>query len=234
MSIVAELALARDRDRRYAAEQAALRERERLARDVHDTAAHHLSLISLQATALAAAAESPPFREAAVRLGELSREAAGELRRSIRGIDPGDPGALPGLADLPRLVAEAGDGVRAELAVPDAADCPPQVQHTAYRVVQEALANVRRHAPGAEVRVNVGSAPGGGLLVVVRNGPSPRAVPGDTGGSGGRGLPGLRARAAAVGGTLHAAPDGDGGFLVRAVLPLTVSPGAGRGPRPPG
>ncbi|MFF3326178.1 sensor histidine kinase [Streptomyces sp. NPDC002889] len=209
---LADLALSRERERRYAAEQAALRERERLARDVHDTAAHHLSLISLRCTALAAAAEnSPGFRLEAEALGELSRHASAGLRQAIRH-------ETPGLAQLPELVVAAGDGVRADLARVDLADCPPEIQHTAYRIVQEALTNVRRHAPGARADVAVRYTPDA-LHICVHNGPP--SVPGprpELG--GGQGLPGLRVRTAALGGTLTTAPRPDGGFTLEAVLPL--------------
>ncbi|MFE7773026.1 sensor histidine kinase [Streptomyces sp. NPDC057445] len=210
---LAELALSRERERRYAAEQAALRERERLARDVHDTAAHHLSLISLRCSALVAAADSPGYRQEAEALGELSRHAAAGLRQAIRH-------ETPGLAQLPELVVAAGDGVRADLARVDLADCPPEIQHTAYRIVQEALTNVRRHAPGARADVAVRYTPDS-LHISVRNGPSPVPGPRPEPG-GGQGLPGLRVRTAALGGTLTAAPAPDGGFTLEAVLPLST------------
>ncbi|MFF8843065.1 sensor histidine kinase [Streptomyces sp. NPDC015127] len=214
---LAELALSRERERRYAAEQAALRERERLARDVHDTAAHHLSLISLRSSVLAASAESAACREEAERLGELARRAATDLRRTIR-----HPG--PGLARLPELVAAAGEGVRGELGGLDPADCPPEVQHAAYRVVQEALANVRRHAPGAEATVSVRRTDEG-LRIAVRNGP-PAGPPRTDPDRGGHGLPGLRGRVASLGGTLSAGPTPDGGYALDAVLPFPAPPGA--------
>lgn len=209
---LAELALSRERERLYAAEQAALRERERLARDVHDTAAHHLSLISLRSSVLAASVESPACRDEAETLGELARRAAADLRRTIR--RPGQ-----GLAQLPELVEAAGGGVRAELDRLEAADCPPEVQHAAYRIVQEALANVRRHAPGAEATVSVRRTDDG-LRIAVRNTP-PAGPPRPAPDSGGEGLPGLRTRAAALGGTLSAYPTPDGGYVLDALLPLT-------------
>ncbi|MFF3289683.1 sensor histidine kinase [Streptomyces sp. NPDC003023] len=211
---LAELALSRERERRYAEEQAALRERERLARDVHDTAAHHLSLISLRCGALAAAAESAPYREEAAALGELGRRAAADLRRAIRHDGPG-------LAQLPELLEAAADIVRSvDL---DPGDCPPAVQHTAYRVVQEALTNIRRHAPGVRADVSVRRT-GDVLRITVRNTPPP--APCTSPDDGGHGLPGLRTRAAALGGTLTAAPTPDGGFVVSATLPVPATPGA--------
>ncbi|MFJ8074799.1 sensor histidine kinase [Streptomyces sp. NPDC096176] len=208
---LAELALSRERERRYAAEQAALRERERLARDLHDTAAHHLSLISLRAGALAATADSAPYREEAAALGELGRRAAADLRRAIRHDGPG-------LDRLPELLEAAADIVASVHLEPG--DCPPAVQHTAYRIVQEALTNIRRHAPGASAEVSVRRA-GGALRITVRNTPpsGPCAAPDQ----GGHGLPGLRTRAAALGGTLTANPTPDGGFAVNATLPVPTA-----------
>lgn len=210
---LAELALSRERERRYAAEQAALRERERLARDVHDTAAHHLSLISLRCGALAATAESAPYREEAAALGELGRRAAADLRRAIRHDGPG-------LDRLPELLEAARDIVHS--AHLDPGDCPPAVQHTAYRIVQEALTNIRRHAPGASAQVSVRHADDG-LRITVSNAPPPSPCPAPD--EGGHGLPGLRTRAAALGGTLTTTPTPDGGFLLSALLPV---PTAGR------
>ncbi|MEU1280623.1 histidine kinase [Streptomyces sp. NPDC005805] len=202
-----ELALSRDRERRYAAEQAALRERERLARDVHDTAAHHLSLISLRSATLAATAESAEYRAQAEALGDLSRRAAADLSETVRR-------AGPGLARLPQLLQAAGAvAVRLDLGA-----CPQDVERTAYRVVQEGLTNARRHAPGARVEVDVHRA-AGALRLSVRNGPAPLPAPTPEPG-GGHGLPGLRARTTALGGTFTAFPTPDGGFAVEATVPL--------------
>lgn len=208
---LAELALSRERERGYAAEQAALRERERMARDVHDTAAHHLSLISLRCGALAAATESARFRREAEALGELSRQAAAGLRQAIHHENPG-------LGQLPELIRSAGAGVRADLERSGLENCPPEIQHAAYRIVQEALANTRRHAPGASAEVVV-RCEERFLHVSVRNGPPLLSGPSPET-DGGRGIPGLRARTAALGGTFTAAPTPDGGFALTAALPL--------------
>ncbi|QIP86392.1 two-component sensor histidine kinase [Streptomyces sp. Tu 2975] len=212
---LAELALSRERERRYAAEQAALRERERLARDVHDTAAHHLSLISLRCSGLAATADSAPYRDEAAALGELSRRAAADLRRAIRHDGPG-------LAQLPELLEAARDLVEAVHL--DAGDCPPAVEHAAYRIVQEGLTNIRRHAPGAAARVTVRRS-GHSLLVAVHNDPPPGPCPPPD--PGGHGLSGLRTRTAALGGTLTAGPTPAGGFVLAATLPVPTAPGPG-------
>ncbi|MCW2874196.1 MAG: Histidine kinase [Streptomyces oryziradicis] len=217
-----ELAESREHERRLAAEQAVVRERARLAREMHDTVAHHISLISVQSGALEATAQSDAARSAAEAVRQLSREALDELRRMVGllrlPITSQAPSDKPGLADLPALLASAGPDVHGDLPALEDRACPPPVQQAAYRTVQEALTNIRRHAPGAKTHVAL-RLQGDYLLVCVRNGPCGPA-PGPALPSGGHGLAGLRERAAGLGGTLHAAPEPDGGFLVRAALPL--------------
>jgi signal transduction histidine kinase len=222
---LAELAAGRERESALAAEQAVVRERARLAREMHDTVAHHISLIAVQSGALEATAKGPQARAAAEAVRELSRDALDELRRMVGLLrlpvtsdQPLEAG--PGLAGIPALVAAAGPGTYGELpalTVPaDGVRPAPEVQHTAYRTVQEALTNVRKHAPGAETRVLVRLS-GDVLVVEVRNGPAAKALepvlP-----SGGHGLAGLRERAVQLGGEFIASPAA-GGFLVRATLP---------------
>ncbi|WP_459180682.1 sensor histidine kinase [Streptomyces sp.] len=219
---LAELAAGRERERRLAAEQAVVRERTRMAREMHDTVAHHISLIAVQSGALEVTARTDDARAAAGAVRELSRGALDELRRMVGllrlPVDAGQPEDGPGLADLPALLTAAGPAVRGDLPAVEDCACPAPVQHAAYRTVQEALTNVRKHAPGAVTDV-VLRLVGDDLLVAVRNGPSDGA-PGPALPSGGHGLTGLRERATQLGGTLLAEPDPDGGFLVRAVLPL--------------
>jgi signal transduction histidine kinase len=123
----------------------------------------------------------------------------------------------PGLADLDRLVSAARDaGVTVELAAAEElAGLPASVQLSAYRIVQEALSNATRHAPGAPVLVSVGDA-GGAVVVTVRNGPGGKA-PGSAG--AGLGIRGMRERVNILGGTLTAGPTA-GGFEVVARLPV--------------
>ncbi|MEU3459896.1 histidine kinase [Streptomyces sp. NPDC006733] len=226
---LAELAESREREGRLAAEQAVVRERARLAREMHDTVAHHISLIAVQSGALEVTARSQEARDAAGAVRELSRDALDELRNLVGLLrlpvtgtaDPSEPTgssihppAGPGLAELPALLATAGPTVRSRV---DAGGCPAPLGQAAYRIVQESLTNVRKHATGAETEVDVRLA-GGRLLVSVRNGPAD-GPPGPHLPSGGHGLTGLRERAAQLGGTLDAGAQPDGGFLVRAVLP---------------
>jgi signal transduction histidine kinase len=223
---LAELAASREREHALAAEQAVARERARLAREMHDTVAHHISLIAVQSGALEATAQGPQARAAAGAVRQLSRDALDELRRMVGllrlPITSGQPlDAGPGLAGIPALVAAAGPGTHGELpAVRQEGDCAvpsADVQHAAYRIVQEALTNIRKHAPGAETRVLVRRT-ADALVVEVRNGPGAVAA-GPALPSGGHGLAGLRERAQQLGGDFAATPAA-GGFLVRARLPV--------------
>lgn len=219
---LAELAAGRERERQLAAAQAVVQERTRLAREMHDTVAHHISLIAVQSGALEVTARGDDARAAAGAVRQLSRDALDELRRMVGllrlPVDIRQPQDGLGLADLPALLEAAGPEARGDLAAAGEEICPPAVQHAAYRTVQEALTNVRKHAPGAHAQVTVRLV-ADELLVDVRNGPGAGA-PGPALPSGGHGLTGLRERAAQLGGTLHAGPEPGGGFLVRAVLPL--------------
>lgn len=224
---VEELAASRERESTLAAEQAVVRERARLAREMHDTVAHHISLIAVQSGALEATAREPQARAAAEAVRMLSRDALDELRRMVGllrlPVASGQPlEAGPGIAGIPALVAAAGPGTHGELpgadGLADTEPLPPDVQHAAYRTVQEALTNVRKYAPGAETRVLVRRTDEA-LLVEVANGPAAGAV-GPALPSGGHGLAGLRERAAQLGGEFTAAPAATGGFLVRATLPI--------------
>ncbi|MFD8074072.1 sensor histidine kinase [Streptomyces sp. NPDC059718] len=220
---LAELAESRERERRLAAERAVVRERTRLAREMHDTVAHHISLIAVQSGALEATARGEEARAAAGTVRQLSRDALDELRHMVgllrMPVAVGGEDAGPGLAELPTLLAAAGPQVHGDLTALGRPGCPPPVQHAAYRTVQEALTNVRKHAPGARTEVTVRLA-AGALHVAVRNAPCGGDAPGPALPSGGHGLTGLRERAAQLGGTLDAGPEPDGGFLVRATLPL--------------
>jgi len=150
-----------------------------------------------------------------------------ELRTMIlvlraAGAGPTELVPQPRLTDLPRLVAESEVDAVLHLFVPDDAALPEPVERAAYRTVQEALTNVRKHAPGSEVTVRL-HAQGGSLIVQVRNGPpepgaEPLLLPG-----GGHGLIGLRERAQQLGGTLVSRSTVDGGFLVHAELPTGVA-----------
>ncbi|MFJ5923814.1 sensor histidine kinase [Kitasatospora sp. NPDC092948] len=210
-----------------------LEERARIARELHDVVAHHMSVIAVQA-------DSAPYRieglpePAVAEFGQIADAARGslaEMRRLLGVLRAADTEAdktpQPGLADLPKLLATVAQaGVHAELAVADGVHrldpVPEAVGLSAYRIVQEALANVVRHAPGATARVRVAAADGS-LTVDVDNGPAPGKAPAvETSGSTGHGLTGMRERVRLVAGTLDTGPTADGGYRVAAVLPITA------------
>ncbi|RKE18949.1 sensor histidine kinase [Streptomyces sp. TLI_171] len=210
-----------------------LEERARIARELHDVVAHHMSVIAVQA-------DSAPYRieglpAAAVdEFGQIATAARGslaEMRRLLGVLRTAGTGAdktpQPGLADLPGLLATVAQaGVRAELAVDDGVHAldpvPEAVGLSAYRIVQEALANVVRHAPGAAAEVRI-TAADGALTVLVDNAPPPGAAPAvETSGSTGQGLVGMRERVRLLAGTLDTGPTTGGGYRVTAVLPLDV------------
>nr|WP_202437545.1 histidine kinase [Streptomyces sp. SID5910] len=211
---------------RLRAEQAQRLAREAIAREMHDVLAHRLTLLSVHAGALEFRPDAS--RAEVARAAGVIRESAHEALQDLREIigvlraDEADDGARPQptLAALDTLVAEsrrAGMEVAFVRRVTDPAAVPASVGRTAYRVVQEALTNARKHAPGAEVALSVTGAPGDGLAVSVRNAPPEGEVPAVPG--SGQGLIGLTERATLAGGTLEHGPTADGGFEVRARLP---------------
>ncbi|MFF7436686.1 histidine kinase [Streptomyces sp. NPDC008122] len=206
-----------------------LEERARIARELHDVVAHHMSVITVQA-------DSAPYRipelpdaarEEFTSIAASARESLAEMRRLLSVLrsdgSEGERAPQPGLDRVQQLVeATVRAGVPAELRLAaDLGEVPQAVDLSAYRIVQEALANVVRHAPGASTRVSV-RAEDGWLTVLVVNGPSleerssvERGVPGT-----GHGLVGMRERVRLTGGSLDTGPLPDGGFRVAARLPL--------------
>jgi signal transduction histidine kinase len=200
-------------------------ERTRIAREMHDVLAHRLSLLATYAGALEYRPDAPPERlsQAAGVVRAGVHQALEELREVIlllRADDAGeDDRPQPVLADVPRLVSEsrdAGGPVELRDELPAAADLPPAAGRTAYRVVQEALTNARKHAAGRPVRVVLRGRPGDGLVIDVRN--PLRGDGGDPPPGSGTGLVGLTERVRLAGGTLdHEAAAGE--FRLRAWLP---------------
>ncbi len=210
-------------------------ERARIARELHDVVAHHISMIAVQAET---ARETTPGLPAAgaQRLAEIAgtaRAGLTEMRRLL-GVLREDAGGVaerhpqPGLPQLAELIDAArettGAGTRLIVSGPVAA-FDPSVELAAYRIVQEALTNARRHAPGTAVDVELRYGEGTLLLQVRDNGPGPPAghPAGGNGQNGagrpGHGLTGMRERATAAGGSLRTAAAPGGGFLVEATLP---------------
>ncbi|MFD5184774.1 sensor histidine kinase [Streptomyces sp. NPDC058372] len=204
-----------------------LEERTTIARELHDVVAHHMSVVAIQAEAAPYRVEDPPqeLADAFAAIRENAVAALTELRRVlgvVRADDYEAPDApQPVLADLDRLldgVREAGVPVE-KLVTGRRRELPQGVELSAYRMVQEALSNVLRHAPGASARVELSYVPVGlGLRVV--NDPPER--PADPSPGAGHGLTGMRERAAVLGGELHAEPSDDGGFEVAAFLPAPL------------
>ncbi|HEY7014400.1 MAG TPA: histidine kinase [Streptosporangiaceae bacterium] len=227
-------AAALKRSREEEQRRRASEERMRMARDLHDVVAHNISVINVQAnTALHLMDRQPErARSALVTINDVSKQALVELRSVLgvlRDVDESAPRApAPGLARLGDLVdnaAAAGLTVRTEQdgrQVP----LPADVDLAAYRIVQEALTNSARHSGGRLATVHLGYGDGALEIEVCDDGPPrPRGAgpPGGAGNGSGNGIAGMTERAAALGGTLTAGPRPDGGFEVRARLPL---PGA--------
>jgi signal transduction histidine kinase len=214
-------------------EHTARGERARIARELHDVVAHHISMIAVQAETARLATPGMPAAGAQrlSEIGDTARAGLTEMRRLL-GVLRQDAEAetaerrpQPGLQQLTELVDEArnasGAGVRLIVSGPAAA-LDPGVELAAFRIVQEALTNVRRHARGAAVDVEVHYTADALRLRVRDNGPGPRAVPPPAEGAGGHGLPGMRERAAAAGGTLRCGAAPGGGFVVEASLPVAA------------
>lgn len=218
-----------DREQVLAAERAREAERARIAREMHDVLAHRLSLLSMHAGALAFRGDLPAetVRDEAGVIQRTAREALDELRGVLGVLRSGDPAASAGagaeppqptLADLTDLVAQARAAGPVDLAVRTGDPVPPApLGRHVYRIVQEALTNARKHAPGARVVVTVEGAPDAGLVVDVRN-PAPPAPVATAPGTG-LGLVGVRERVELVGGTLAHGALPDGGYAVTARLP---------------
>ncbi|MEV0736447.1 sensor histidine kinase [Streptomyces sp. NPDC050549] len=205
-------------------EHAARGERARIARELHDVVAHHISMIAVQAETARLTTPGLPA-EGATRLlaiGDTARTALTEMRRLLGVLrEDADTGVQrrpqPGLRQLMELVDESRDaaGSRTRLIVSGpVSSLDPGIEVTAYRIVQEALTNARRHAPGAAVDVELRYGDEDLAVRVRDNGPGPAAD------VSGHGLLGMRERAATVGGTLRTGHAPGGGFLVEARLPV--------------
>jgi signal transduction histidine kinase len=215
------------------ARRAILEERARIAREMHDVVAHHMSMIAVQAeTAPYRVTDlSEPARAELATIATSARSALTDMRRLLGVLRaesedaPREP--QPGLAELPALVETAQRaGVPVTFGTsgtPASLDGVPEpVALAAYRIAQEALANAARHAPGGPVEILVGAEPDR-LVLTIGSGP-PNTGPRPAQAGTGHGLMGMRERAALLGGTLSAGPDDDGGYRVVAVLPYQADP----------
>ena len=211
--------IARTTELEQQARSAVADERIRLARELHDVVAHNLSVVVLQAAgARASGAGDPTTLEKIERSGRESliemRRLLGVLRRDGDDAELAPQQGVASIAELAERVRAAGVGV--ELHIDDACrQLPPALDASVYRIVQESLTNVIKHAGCARTRVDVHSDAQAVCVDVVDDGTS--ATPG-TSGEGGHGLIGMRERVALFGGELTAGPVPGGGFAVRARL----------------
>lgn len=197
-------------------------ERLRIARDLHDLLGHTVSAMMVQAGVAADALPDRPAKavDALRALRQAGRQATGEVRATVellREPVPAGRSPSPGLADIGSVVASAERlGLRVDHRGADAVELDPLVELTVYRIVQEALTNVARHADADEVRVAVRHGDGHVVVEITDDGvgPSPGYRPGT-------GLTGMVERAALAGGGLRHGPGPDGGFRVTACLPVT-------------
>jgi signal transduction histidine kinase len=220
-------ALEAEHTREEAAQRRVVEERLQIARDLHDILAHTVALINVQAGVAAHVIDKQPeqAREALNTIKAASRDTLQELRALVGVLRDGGDGSAPlapaptldRLDDLIEAVRDAGLDVTVEVARP-AGRLPATVDVAAYRILQEALTNVIKHAGAATVQVSVRQT-GPELELTVTNSHNGHAAPAMLEGTG-HGIPGMRERAAAVGGTVQAGPLPDGGFQVRAALPV--------------
>ena len=214
-----------EQEARHAGERAVLQERQRIARELHDVVAHHMSVIAIQAEAAPykVADPQPELAESLADIRASALQGLNELRRILgvlRTDDTAQTAPQPGLDRLEEIVASArSGGLTVETTVIGEPPALPQgVGLSAYRILQEALSNAMKHAPGSFVRIGIFYTPHAlGLRVI--NGPGTGSRPVAASG-GGHGLVGMRERAAMLGGEVEAGPTSDGGFALAATLPL--------------
>jgi signal transduction histidine kinase len=221
-----------ERTREEEARRRVAEERLRIARDLHDVVAHHIALVNVQAGVAAHVMDKRPdqAKEALAHVREASRSALNELRATVGLLrQSGDPEAptepAPGLAVLGELVTTFRHaGLPVEVARADDGITPPAaVDLAAYRIVQEALTNVQKHAgPDATAEVSVVRVGASLEVTVLDNGAGTGAAEKS---GGGHGMLGMRERVTAIGGSVNAGPRFGGGWRVQAILPLTTRTG---------
>lgn len=216
-------------DKRLHEDRVRMAERTRIAREMHDVLAHRISLLALHAGALEVSPDLPPakVRETAVLLRTTARQALEELRavvgvlRAEPGHDEVPPPPQPTLSDVAALITDreaAGAAIDFALQVEHADILPAALGRDVFRIVQESLTNIAKHAAGAATKVRITGAPGSGLHVSVRNTRPARPRTGPVLPGSGAGLLGLQERVALAGGTLVHGPDDSGDFVVEADL----------------
>ncbi|MGW7381365.1 sensor histidine kinase [Streptomyces sp. NPDC054794] len=217
---LADISEAREHERLLTAQSVLAKERAQLAREMHDVVSHQVSLIAVQAGVLQVGSQDAETRQAAATIRRLSVQTLDELRHMVNvlrasGSSPTELTPQPSLADLRRLVDASGIEAKLETDLPD--ELPPTVQRAVYRTVQEALTNVRKHAPGATATVRINHR-GDALYTTITNTAPTRqafALP-----SAHHGLVGLAQRAELLGGTVTSGPTAEGGYELCLELPV--------------
>jgi signal transduction histidine kinase len=224
VAAIEERARRAEETREEEVERRVMEERLRIARDLHDILAHHIALINVQAQVAAHVLESEPeqARQALSHVRQAGKEALSELRTTVGLLrSPGSGEELltepsPGLDRLPDLVASfTATGLKVDYLVEGApTPLPAPVELAAFRIVQEALTNVSKHAPTSTATMRILHAPAGMTVEVTDDGP------GGLSQGTGHGLIGMRERALSLGGMFTAGPMAGGGFRVHATVPL--------------
>ncbi|MFC8429632.1 sensor histidine kinase [Streptomyces sp. NPDC057253] len=219
-----EISEAREQEQLLAGQAELAKERAQLAREMHDVVSHKVSLIAVQAGALQVGNPDADARAAAATIRGLSVQTLEELRHMVgvlraSGSRPTELTPQPSLADLEQLIGTSGIEADLETHLPDGV--PPTLQRAVYRTVQEALTNVRKHAPGATASVRLHHRDGALCTTVTNTAPTRPALPLP---GAHHGLVGLRQRAELLGGTITSGPTADGGYELRLELPTYDSP----------
>jgi signal transduction histidine kinase len=208
-----------ERTREETARRRAGEERLHIARELHDSLTHQISVIKLQAEVAVhlARKRGEDVPEPLLVIRDAGREAARELRATLEALRDDDKNPPHGMDDVPALVDRArANGLDARLTIEGRHDdVPAAVGRTAYRIVQESLTNIARHAAAATARIHIDYRPDAVIIQVDDDG---KATPGNS--EPGVGLLGMRERVTALGGHLRAAPRTEGGFSVQAELPV--------------
>lgn len=209
-----------ERTREETARRRADEERLHIARELHDSLTHQISVIKVQAEAAVHVADKrgEPVPEALLAIREAGREASRELRATLEALRDDDSGPPHGLERVPDLVEQARNtGLDATLTIEgDRQGLPAALDRTVYRIVQESLTNITRHAAATSASVHIDYRPGALTVRVDDDGTAtPRSTP-----TPGVGLLGMRERVSALGGSLRTEPRGQGGFSVQAELPM--------------
>ena len=219
---LAEIHEAQEHEHRLVTETMLARERAQLAREMHDVVSHQVSLITIQAGALQVNTDDPETRTIAQTIRDLAVRTLDELRHMVTvlrasGTAPTELTPQPTLAGLNQLIANSGIETRL------AGELPPDIgaatQRAIYRTVQEALTNIRKHAPGATATITM-RYDGDTIEVLITNTPATRPtlpLPGAR-----HGLIGLRERTELLGGTVTAGPTPDYGYRIELRLPVTI------------